>query len=341
MAAPRPSWHDLGLNRLAYGCLAAQAVVLALTVVIFRAYGLSIVLDHQTVVKASLPAICFLIWMSFVILPGPRRAWITAEAALAFFLLNAITWIVAPGQYGALAIGRPFIDEILARGDAAIGIDVSSVVAWTNRHPGFLAVLNWAYGTLSPQVLFAIPIMRLLRERDAMWEFVFHFHFCLIVTLVASAFWPVAGPYQWFSYATPLDLTRIIAQVNGFHDGTLTVVRWAELDGLISNPSFHTSAALFAIWAARTRWWLLAPMTVVNSLLILATFMTGIHYLMDTLAGSLVFVVSLLAYRAAERRHLLRDPRLHMAHAYTQGPATILVDDRVPSTASASSSGKA
>jgi hypothetical protein len=306
MAVQSPSRRDLGLNRLAYGCLIAQAAVLALTVVVYRAYGLSIVFDNEAVLTASVAGIGLVIWVSFVISPGPRRGWITAEAALAFLLINAIASIVAPGQYGALAIGRPFVDETLAHADAAVGIDVSVVLSRVQQHPRVLTVLRWAYGTLSSQILLAIPVMRLLRERDAMWEFVFHFHFCLIVALLVSALWPVAGPYQWFGYTTPLDLARVITQVNGFHDGTLTVVRWAELDGLISNPSFHTAEALFATWAVRRRWWLVAPMMVINGLLILATFLTGIHYLVDTLTGGLVFAVSLLAYQVVERRRLPR-----------------------------------
>jgi hypothetical protein len=301
MTVQRPDLHDLGLNRLAFGCLIAQAVVLAFNVVVYRAYGLSIVFDHQTVVKASLPVACFVIWISFVVSPGPRRGWITAQAALAFFLMNAITWIVAPGQYAALAIGRPFVDQTLANADAAVGVDVSVALAWVQQHPRLLAVLRSAYGTLSLQVLLAIPVMRLLRERDAMWELVFHFYFCLIVTLFASALWPVAGPYQWFSFTTPLDLARVITQVNGFHEGSLTVVRWAELDGLISYPSFHTATGLFVTWAARKRWWLLVPLMVINCLLILATFLMGIHYMMDTLAGAVLFAVSLRVYKAVER----------------------------------------
>jgi membrane-associated phospholipid phosphatase len=315
MAVQQPSRHDLGLHRLAYGCLVAQAAVLGLTVVVYRAHGLSIVFDQQTVIKASLPVIALVIWVSFIITPGHRRGWITAEAALAFFLMNAITWIVAPGQYGALAIGRPFVDETLAHADAAVGIDVSDALAWVQQHR-LLTVLRWAYGTLSLQVLLAIPVMRFLRERDAMWEFVFHFHLCLILTLVASAFWPVAGPYQWFDYTTPLDLARVVTQVNGFHDGTLTVVHWAELDGLISYPSFHTAAGLFSTWAARKRWWLLAPMMVVNGLLVLATFLIGIHYVMDTLAGGLVFAGSLLTYQVVGRRSLLRDLQTRTADVH-------------------------
>ena len=45
----------------------------------------------------------------------------------------------------------------------------------------------------------------------------------------------------------------------------------------------------------------MAPMMVVNALLILATFLMGIHYLVDTLAGGLLFAVSLLVYQVVER----------------------------------------
>ena len=309
--AQRPSLYDLGLNRLACGCLIAQAAVLALVAVVYRAHGLSIVFDPKTALEVALPGLCFVIWASFLISPGPRRAWITAEASLGFLLMHAITWIVAPGQYGALAIGRPFVDETLAHADAVLGINVSDVLAWVQQHPRVLTVLRWAYGTLSLQILFAIPVLRFLREREAMWEFVFHFHFCLIVTLVASALWPVAGPYQWFAYTTPVDLERVVAQVNGFHDGTLTVVRWAELEGLISYPSFHTATGLFATWAARKRWWLVVPLAMVNGLLILATFMTGIHYVIDTISGGLVFAVSLLTYQVAKGRRV-GDTQVHV-----------------------------
>jgi hypothetical protein len=307
MTLPQAGRH-LGLNSVAYLCLFAQAALLLLTAAVYWACGLSIVFDHQTVLRGSVMGIGFVIWASYLVVPGRRRGWLTAEAALAFVLINIITSIVAPGQYAALAIGRPFIDEALVRADAALGIDVSAILAWAREQPRFLGVVQWAYGTLSLQILLAAPVLRLLRDREALWEFVFHFHFCLIVTLLASALWPVAGPYQWFGYTTPLDLSRVVTQVNGFHDGTLTVVKWAELDGLISNPSFHTATGLFATWVLRKRWWLMAPMLVINSLLILGTFLMGIHYVMDTLAGGLVFTSSVVVYSAAARRLALDPP---------------------------------
>jgi len=130
-----------------------------------------------------------------------------------------------------------------------------------------LTELRWAYGTLSLQLLLAIPVTRLLRERDAMWEYVFHFHSCLIVTLVAPALWPVAR--------------------------SVSVVRLHYAPG--SCASRHTGERI-------SRW---NPdrgaLMVVNTLLILATFLMGIHYMMDTLAGALLFAVSLLVYQVAER----------------------------------------
>lgn len=42
-------------------------------------------------------------------------------------------------------------------------------------------------------------------------------------------------------------------------------------------PSFHTAGALIVTWACR-RSWMLYPLAAVNVLLILATFMSGAHY---------------------------------------------------------------
>jgi hypothetical protein len=176
----------------------------------------------------------------------------TAEAAFAFFLMYGVTLIVVSGQYGALALGRRFIDEALASTDAAIGINVSDILTWMRRYPNLLSIIRWAYETLGLQLLLAIPVLRLLRERDAIWEFVFHYHFCLIVALLASALWPVAGPYQWFHYSTPVDLDRVVKQVNGFHDGSLTVLDWEELDGLISNRRFTRRGTLRDLVGSQT-----------------------------------------------------------------------------------------
>ena len=74
--------------------------------------------------------------------------------------------------------------------------------------------------------------------------------------------------------------------------------RFAELEGLVALPSFHTMGAL-AVTAACWRVRILGPMLViVNALLIAATVLLGIHYAVDIIAGVLIYgAVAFLSHR--------------------------------------------
>ena len=109
------------------------------------------------------------------------------------------------------------------------------------------------YFTFAPQMLLAVLALAVLRERDRLWEFAFHFHVCLIVTIAALAIWPSVCPPVFYGFQPTIDMTRVIAQIQGFHDGTMTVVSFNDLEGLVSVPSFHVAGVLLVTWAFRHR----------------------------------------------------------------------------------------
>ena len=75
-------------------------------------------------------------WVALLAIPGdsiPRRR--VAEGLAAAVLFLSLIQITAPMQYGAMALGRPFIDVWLDTADRWLGIDVAQLTAWTAQFP--------------------------------------------------------------------------------------------------------------------------------------------------------------------------------------------------------------
>jgi hypothetical protein len=220
-----------------------------------------------------------------------------AEIMLIFALLLALGAILTPAQYVAAALNRPTIDPVLARADALLGVHVPTLTAWTREHPRFNRWLIWAYFTLLWQFALVVPGLALVRDRRALWEFVFHFHVCAAVTIVAFAVFPAACAFNYYGFESTISQARFIAHFNGARNGSLRVIEFGNMEGLVSMPSFHVAGAMMVTWAFRRRAWALVPLVAINVLLIVATFMTGAHYVVDTLGTFVMFAGSLWLWR--------------------------------------------
>ncbi len=165
-----------------------------------------------------------------------------------------------------------------------------------------------AYATLLPQFLFAVIVLGVLRERERLWEFTFHFHICLIAAVAALTIWPAMCAPSYYGFASTIDETHLMWQIRGFHDGTMKVLRFDELEGLVSLPSFHVAGGLIVTWAFRSRARILIPLIVLNMALTLSTFISGVHYFVDVIAVAPLCAASLAAYRWWARPLLLGVP---------------------------------
>jgi hypothetical protein len=296
--AARAGWHDIGLNRLGWWLIAVNVAVLAADMVAFRWLGLSVAWStSQTMRAAGLGAMCAL-WLQFYVVPGSSTDRVVAEVVFVAFLVLLFTNIAAPAQYAAIALGAPFGDARLAAADRLLGIDLRALVAWTRAHPAASAGLAIAYDSFALQVLFTILALGLLRDRERLWEFAFHFYFCLIVALGVFAFVPSACAPAFHGLVPTIDTTRAVAQIAGFHSGHLRVVPMDDLEGLISFPSFHAAGALMFAWSFRHRPRLFVPIGLLNIAVIAATFMTGEHYVIDVVASLPLFALSVALYRS-------------------------------------------
>jgi len=306
LSRPRPALARLGLNPLGQRLLALNAVVLVVGVLIFSGRGLTVA--WSTVWPGALLLSAILVaWLNFYFVPGARKEWFVAEVLFIALLMVLLTNVVAPLQYGAVAIGSPYADPWLAAADARIGVHVPTLAAWTRAHPATSLLATLTYVTFLPQLVLTVFALAALRERERLWEFAFHFHVCLIVTIAALTIWPAVCPPAHYGFQPTIDMTRVIGQIKGFHQGTMTVVRFDDLEGLVSFPSFHVAGALLVTWAFRRRRWILIPLMVLNFGLMISTFITGVHYQVDVIASVPLVAGSLAAYRWWGRRLLTDD----------------------------------
>ena len=283
-------------HRLPFALAAAQVVLLAATAPAYHAYGLRI--DWSTsgpmfAAQAGFAA-AWLYFRRYRDHPLKRG---TLDVIAGTALLVTLTAIVAPAQYLAVAIGRPLIDSSLASADAAMHVNVADLARWTSQHAAVSIAASLAYVSLLPQ-LFLPPLLLGLRfgDRESLWEYIFHYHFCLIATLVALALFPAACAFQHYGVPSTLDQSRFVAHFSSLRSGTFHTISLTNLEGLISMPSFHVAGGLMVTWAFRRRPRAFVPLVVLNAAMIAATVLSGAHYLIDVIASFLLFGASVAVY---------------------------------------------
>ena len=297
-----PTLAQLGLNRLTHLILWALALEIAACAFLYPALGLSFAW-RANLPMVLMPVAPFAFWLYFVFEPGRSvKDWLFAQRVFVFSLFLANLVVQPQAQYVALAFNRPLIDWWLAACDAAMGVNIVALTAWTARHPLITMLLFRCYGTLVVQ--FVLPLAALgfsARDQSAFWEFTFNFFLCSMAIIVIVMFFPAACPMTYYGFRPLLGQAQVAQQIAAVRNGTLTVIDFHELDGLISFPSFHTAGALMVTWAFRRKPWVLWPLVVVNTGLIAATFMLGAHYFVDIVAGAALFALSAWLYRLLER----------------------------------------
>jgi membrane-associated phospholipid phosphatase len=93
--------------------------------------------------------------------------------------------------------------------------------------------------------------------------------------------------------SVPADIYTPAPTMEALRAGTMHAVRLDHLEGLVSFPSFHTTAAIIFAWTLRTVRYLGFAGLVLNLTLIAATPVIGAHYVIDLVGGAVVAVVAM------------------------------------------------
>jgi hypothetical protein len=242
----------------------------------------------------------------------------TAQIMIIMLLATLLTYPVAAADF-------PYRDTTFYAADRALGFNWRAYLGLVNDHPWVGHVFNAAY--YSMKVQFAIVISALV----ATSRFLRLQHYALVLAVALIAALPIfmlmpAVAYYAHLGITPVDFANItpsvpyahIAHLEGMRTGATHLIRLDHLEGMITFPSFHTTAAITFCWAIwplrRLRPWMVA----MNALLLASTPIDGGHYLTDLIGGAAMALFAILVAgwilarvgHAATSRHLPRAPPL-------------------------------
>ncbi len=203
-----------------------------------------------------------------------------------------------------LRLQMPIADPMLAAVDALLPVGSQEVVYFTAAETWIARVLHLAYSSSTLLCLAAAAWMIAIGAKLQLWRFVATAILSMQITAITSVFFPARGAILHFGMTGP--------QVDGLPDGAGTyagetfaqfysgsekLVTLADLNGIVTFPSFHTVLALLIVQGFHStlaRW----PAIIWSAATIVSTIPMGGHYFTDLAAG---FVVWLVAFLIVER----------------------------------------
>ncbi|WP_230945991.1 phosphatase PAP2 family protein [Burkholderia territorii] len=219
-----------------------------------------------------------------------------AFALLSVALLATLCAAVAVLDYLCVAIGPPSIESHLVRFDAVLGFHWPDVYRWVTARPGLHRVLDLAYRSGMPQLLAVPFILAAVRRVDDLAEFVVQFMFAVIVVVLVSTPLPAASAFVHFGITDP-GTASTVTHYGLLRSGQFRQLNLADVQGLVSLPSFHVMLALLFAYALRHVRYVFAAAIVLNAAMIASTPTQGGHYLADVIAGIVCGALSIAAVR--------------------------------------------
>jgi membrane-associated phospholipid phosphatase len=112
------------------------------------------------------------------------------------------------------------------------------------------------------------------------------------------------------------DLNGQVAEVNWIVGALIDDLRSGRtrdistaMTGLVSMPSFHAAAAVILGWVSLYLGWLRIPLVLLNIAMLLSTIISGSHYFIDVIAGSVLAGMAIwTASRLVDWQHSLQQP---------------------------------
>jgi hypothetical protein len=209
----------------------------------------------------------------------------------------------------------PMVDRALTDIDQTLGFDWMVYLGWFDHHPTLDFICQICYHSVLYQPLLIILILAITSQSERMYALFLAMAGGLVLTTLIALPLPAFGPYEFFG-VTAADHPNISLITAAKMTTPITWLREAAFDtpapllpvGLISFPSYHSTAAVIYVWAlwrtAVFKWCWLG----LNGMMLLATPVHGSHYLLDVIAGIAIAVlciwvnVRLLQYRGTGRQ---------------------------------------
>ena len=238
-------------------------------------------------VPPCLGLIAFPHWYTRFAFPNATRV---ANLVQASFIIVGLGVSLACLSYIGAAADLPLRDREIVWIDSKLGFDCLQVMGELDRWPRVLDLLDGAYATFTSQLIATVLILIIARRPRDLDRFFLTFACASVIAEVASVLVPTVGPMHalaahihYVNIPTPGRTTADI--VLGLRQGTLKVIDFSALDGIISFPSMHAAVAVIVPFALRWNKLLFFPVLLLDGLMLISAVPSGNHYLSDVLAG--------------------------------------------------------
>lgn len=220
--------------------------------------------------------------------------------ALALGAMVALTTAVAILSYLAVSTNLPLQDARYAAMDRAMGFNWLGFLAFVNDRPWLARCLTAAYHTSLIQIFAVLGLLSLLQRTQDLADFIAIFAVTSGVVIVVSALVPAAGAVLHYNPEASLR-TSFQAIAGRWHwddftalrDGRYSLISLAQIEGLVTFPSFHTVMAIMTTYAVRSLMLVFWPVALLNFVVVVSTLPEGGHYLIDVIAGGLIALAAI------------------------------------------------
>lgn len=203
-----------------------------------------------------------------------------------------------------LRFGFPLADPMLWSLDRSLGFNGIAAVDMLLRQGRWLfAIMAPSYNYTVPLFFAGLIILSLIGQRVEAWRAAFCFVGTLLTTCIIAIAVPAKGLAMWapqelLDRLPPVAMRSFWPHFDEFYFGTDPVLRLQAIDGVISYPSFHAVVGFLVLAMWRKNIWTLIAAGAWLAFMLLATLPGGGHYLVDLIAGFVVWA----AWFALSRR---------------------------------------
>ena len=283
------------------------SIIAVVDLIWLRASGMSVTVSRAEAITFCTVALLALVYTR---LRPDRRI---AEFATACAQLVAFTAVGGVLSYLTVTANFPLVDRQLAEVDAALKLDWLAFFEWVEARPTIKGALVVAYYSCMTQVAVLLLWLSACGRFEKMREFVWLFVTALLVIIPISWILPAASAWVYFGVAERADAYHLV-DFHALRTGQMTRISLAQMNGLITFPSFHAALAVILIYACWGVKVLFPAFLVLNLLMLAATPTVGGHYFIDIIAGGGV-VLCLVGLRRLSWRELFARWTASPSHA--------------------------
>ena len=167
-----------------------------------------------------------------------------------------IPGLMTPLTYIAASAGFPMQDANLFKLDQALGLDWRAYLSFVDDHRLLSVLLAKSYGAIGVQMLIIPLLLSAVGKFRHLQQYVLALALTLMVTTAISSFVPALGAYHQLGLVAadhpnviPAAFISSLTEIPALRDGSLRHLNLSELVGVVTFPSFHSSAAVLFAWA--------------------------------------------------------------------------------------------